>query len=131
MHRQTYGRHLVMEEIEGLSKLLRNLAALGIDVDYMKDVMASIAAEGAQLASGFAPHKSGALAASIRGNRAKSKAVVSAGRASVPYAGRVNYQAGFSSGYGFLQKADDALRPHIVQDLTDGIARLIAARGLA
>lgn len=119
--------------VEGLTKVVRNLQALGLDVDDLKDAFSAIAAEGAQIAAGFAPRRSGALAASIRGNRAKSKAVVAAGKARVPYAGAINYgwpKRGIKA-QGFMQKADAAMRPRALSELERAVNQKIRERGLA
>lgn len=119
-------------KVEGLTKLGRDLQALGLDIDDLKGAFGKIAAEGAQLAARFAPRRSGALAGSIRGNKAKNKAVVIAGRARVPYAGVQNY--GWPSrgirGQGFMQKADEAMRPKALSQLEIEINNAIQRRGL-
>ena len=121
-------------QVQGLARLTRDLQALGLEVDDLKDAFSTLAAEGAALASGFAPKRSGRLAASIRGNRAKSKAVVSAGRGkAVPYAGAINYgwpKRGISA-RGFMQEADARMRPKALQELEQAINRKIKERGLA
>jgi hypothetical protein len=126
------GSALMPVEILGLSKLVRDLQALGVEVDELKDAFGSIAAEGARLAASFAPKRSGALAASVRGNRAKAKAVVSAGRARVKYAGVQNYgwPAHNIAATNFMQRADEALRPTVVPTLEKSIEAMIARKGL-
>lgn len=126
-------RVLVSTRVEGLSALIRSLEALGGDVEDVKDVMAEIAAKGAQLASGFAPRRTGALAATIRGNRAKARAVVTAGRGRNSYAGVQNYgwPARNIPASGFMQRADNALQPIALKDLDRGLERAIRRRGLA
>jgi hypothetical protein len=120
-------------EVEGLRQLIRDLQILGVEVDDIKDVFADFASQGARLAAGMAPKRSGRLAASIRGNRAKSRATVSAGSARVPYAGAINY--GWPKrnirGSQFMQKADQVLRPRIETGLQRAVERLIRERGLA
>jgi len=121
-------------KVEGLPKVVRDLQSLGLEVDDLKDAFSEIAREGAQIAAGFAPHRSGALAGSIRGNKAKSKAVVTAGRGrAVPYAGAINYgwpRRGIAP-QGFMQKADAAMRPRALSELESAINRKIKERGLA
>jgi len=120
-------------KVEGLTKVVRNLQSLGLEVDDLKDAFSDIAREGAEVASRFAPRRSGALAGSIRGNRAKSKAVIAAGKARVPYAGAINYgwpKRGIAA-QGFMQKADAVMRPKALQELENAINRKIKERGLA
>ena len=118
--------------VEGLNQVVRDLQKMGVDVDDLKDAFAKIADEAAEAAASFAPRKSGRLAGDIRGNRAKSKAVVTAGRASVPYAGPINY--GWPSRNiapaGFMQRADQAMQARAVGLLEDEINQKIQQRGL-
>lgn len=119
--------------IEGLNGVVRELTALGLDVDDLKTAFGSIAAQGAQLASQFAPHRSGRLARSVRGNRAKNKAIVTAGRkSSTPYAGAINYgwPAHNIRASEFMERADEAMRPVAVRQLEREIDRAIRRRGL-
>lgn len=118
--------------VEGLNKVVRDLQALGVEVDDLKDAFAEIAKEGAERAAAHAPHLTGALKASLRGNRAKSKAVVTAGGARVPYAGAINYgwPARGIEGAGFMQKADEEMQPLAVQQLEDAIEKAIRRRNL-
>lgn len=119
--------------VEGLTSVVRGLQTLGADVEDLKDAFSSIAEEGVQRAANHAPKKSGRLAGDIRGNRAKSKAVVAAGRSSVPYAGPINYgwPARGITGSGFMQKADEEMQPIAIQRLEDEINSKIRERGLS
>ena len=85
-----------------------------------------------QVAAGFAPKRTGRLAASVRGSRAKNKAVVMAGRASVVYAGPINYgwPARKIAASGFMQKADEVMAPKALQALEDAIESKIKSKGL-
>lgn len=119
-------------QVEGLAQKVRDLKALGLDVDDLKDAFSKIAARGAALAAGYAPKASGRLAASVRGNRAQSKAVVTVGRSTIPYAGPINYgwpSRGIAAS-GFMQKADQAMRPIVLDLLEDDINDKIRKRGL-
>lgn len=119
--------------VEGLTQVVQALLAMGLEVEDLKAAFASIADQGARLASQYAPHRTGRLAGDVRGNRAKSKAVVTAGRASVPYAGPINYgwAARGIEPSGFMQKADQALQPYSLRRLEDEINAQIQKRGLA
>lgn len=118
--------------VEGLAQVVRALTEAGLEVEDLKDAFGSIAREGAQLAASAAPHASGRLAGDIRGNRAKSKAVVTAGRASVPYAGPINYgwPARGIVPAGFMQEADRQLQPRAVQLLENAVNETIRKKGL-
>jgi hypothetical protein len=118
--------------VEGLTAVVRGLQALGAEVEDLKAAFSAIAAEGAEKAAGFAPKRSGRLAGNVRGNRAKSKAVVAAGGATVPYAGAINYgwpRHGIQAS-GFMQKADQAMEPVAINRLEEEINRQIRQRGL-
>jgi len=118
--------------VQGLNALTRDLQKLGAEVDDLKDVFSEIAKEGADRASSFAPVLTGRLRDTIRGNRAKNKAVITAGRARVPYAGAINYgwPARNITGALFMQKADAELSPRAVDMLDAGIDRIIERLGL-
>ena len=110
-------------KVEGLNQVVRALQQMGVEVDDLKDAFAKIADQAAQVAASNAPRLTGRLAADIRGNRAKSKAVVTAGRASVPYAGPINYgwpKRGIEASQ-FMQRADEEMQPKALQLLEDEI----------
>lgn len=119
-------------KVEGLQKTVRALENLGVSVEDLKDAFAALAQEGATKAKGYAPVRTGTLAASIRGNRAKNKAVVTAGRARVPYAGAINY--GWPS-HGikpnpFMQRASDDVGKDAIQQLETAIIAAARKQGL-
>lgn len=119
--------------VEGLQQVVRALTRLGLDVEDLKDAFSRIAQRGQEIIEHYAPKRTGNLASSVRGNRAKSKAVVSAGFArSVPYAGPINY--GWPrrniTGAHFMQRGDDLMSPVAIQMLEDEINRKIRERGL-
>ena len=118
--------------VEGLNKTLKALQSYGVEVADLKDVMAGIAREGATLAARYAPKRSGRLAGTVRGNKAKAKAVVIAGRARVPYAGAINY--GWPKrnikALLFMQRADKELAPRAVEMLEAGLDRAAGKVGL-
>lgn len=118
--------------VEGLSRVVRELKALGLDVEDLKDAFATIAVEATNAVLKHTPRKSGRLAGSVRGNRAQGKAVVRAGRASVPYAGPINYgwpERGIAPAL-FMQEGDKEMQPIAVQRLEEEINRKIRQRGL-
>lgn len=118
--------------VEGLNRVVRSLQQTGADLGDIKQVFAEIAAEGATIAARYAPARSGKLRATIRGNKAKNKAVVLAGRARVPYAGAINY--GWPKRNikpaNFLARADADLQERVPQMLEDGIQRIIERNDL-
>lgn len=122
----------VSTRVEGLNSVIHALVALGVDLDDLKGAMAEIARFGAVEASRHAPKRSGRLSRDVRGNRAKGKAVITAGRVSVPYAGVQNFgwAARNITATGFMQKADRAVQPYALRRLEADINRAIARRGL-
>lgn len=88
--------------VEGLNKLVRDLEALGVDIADLKTTMAKIQDAAIEVILPRVPVKSGALRSTIRGMKSKNKAVVTAGKKSVPYAPVVNY--GRSGGWGGVAK---------------------------
>lgn len=78
-------------EVTGLKECLRDLKKAGADFEELKDANNELARTVASKAAAVAPRSSGALAASIKGNRAKNKVSVKAGSARVPYAGVQEY----------------------------------------
>ena len=117
--------------VEGLTRAVRQLQEVGLEVDDLKSAFSQIAREAAQVASAAAPRRTGALAGDIRGNRAKSKAVVIAGRARIKYAGPINYgwpRRGIRGAF-FMQHADQVMRPRVVPMLENEINRIIREKG--
>lgn len=119
--------------VTGLRQVLRDLAQLGLEVDDFKETFGKISARGASIAAGLVNSSSGRLAGTVRGNRAKNKSVVSAGRSSVRYAGPQNY--GWPrrniKPQRFMQKADEQLQPEIVPMLEAELNDKIRKHGLS
>lgn len=78
-------------EVDGLRKLRADLRRMGDDLGDLKDANADAARLVAAAAEQRAPKRTGALAASGRGNRAAGRAQVLFGGARVPYAAVVHY----------------------------------------
>lgn len=118
--------------IDGLRELVRDLVKAGVDVEDLKDVNAEVAKVGAYVAANLAPSRSGALARTVRGNRAKGKAVVTAGRGRVRYAGPINYgwpKRNIRAAL-FLQKTDRAMETRAPEIFEKGIAKIFEKYGL-
>lgn len=77
--------------VEGAANLRRTLRAATGNLDDLKDANARAGAMVAQWASVRAPRRTGALGASVRSGRQAKAAVISAGNASVRYAGVIHY----------------------------------------
>jgi hypothetical protein len=119
-------------KIAGLKELVRDLEKTGVQIADLKAAFGGIAEEARSLAAGFAPRRSGRLAASLRSSTAKNYATVTAGGASAPYAGPINY--GWPkrniTGSGFMQKADASIRPRVLGDLVRAVDRLLREKDL-
>lgn len=114
-------------KVEGLRQTVNQLQTLGADVDDLKDTFSAIADEGARVMASLVPVRSGKLRATIHGNRAKSKAVVTVGRGSVPYAGPINYgwPARHIKARNFVAKTDQVMGPRIEKMLDQGLEKAI------
>ena len=118
-------------DVDGVSAVQRDLTKVGLklsDLDFTK-----IANLGMRLAAKFAPKKTGALAASIKANKSKSRAVIRAGGARVPYAGAINYgwrKRNIGPAH-FMQKADIVLRRKVPAQLEMQVRRAISRQGLS
>lgn len=136
--------------VSGLREVNRSLEKAGVDVAELKTVMGGIAAEATRVMQPFIPAgKTGNLRQSARGNKAKGKAVVTIGKARVPYAGAIqwgwgkqhsNYKhgryarKGTRGGYKgahFIEKTDDVMETRVAQMLEDGWADIAERHGLA
>lgn len=118
--------------VDGLNETVRGLERAGVDVNDLKDVFAPIAAEAADVAQGFTPVHTGALRATVRGNRAKNKAVVTFGKARVPYAGPILYgwkKRGISPSYT-VRRTDNVMDNKAPQMLEAGLEDVFKKYGL-
>lgn len=118
--------------IDGLRETTRALEAAGVEVDELKDVMATVAAEAADTMRGFVPTRSGRLRDSVRGNRAKGAAIVSVGGARVPYASPIQYgwAARNIKPARFIEKTDAVMETRAVTLLEDGWNAIAERHGL-
>lgn len=99
--------------VEGLGKLRRALRQLERDAGELREAHATVAQLVAAAAAARAPQRTGRLAASVRGNRAASRATVSAGGARLPYAGPIHWgwPARGIAGRPFIPEAAQATEP--------------------
>lgn len=119
-------------KVTGVAQMVRDLQAIGADVEDLKDAFQKISERGTDVARGIVPVKSGRLKGSLRGNRAKGKAVVTAGGGPAPYAGAINYgwPARNIEPHLFMQQTDEQMRPEALTLLEQGIDDVIQKRGL-
>lgn len=122
----------VRVRITGLRKTIRAMEAAGTSAESMKDLMHTVGLVVVAAARPQAPVLSGVLAGDIRAGRGKTKAVVRAGRASVPYAGVQHYgwPARNIAATNFLTNAVQGTRSQTFQVLDDGIGQLLREQQL-
>ncbi len=120
----------VRVSITGLNAALRALSQAGADAQSMKDLMHSV---GMVVVNGANPPAlTGRLSASVRAGRGKTKAVVRAGGARIPYAGVIHYgwPARNIAPNPFLSNALAAKRPEAFSVFEEGIQELLKKNGL-
>lgn len=114
-------------EVKGLNEVLRALNKLGAEFEDLKDANKELGDTIARRAAAVAPRLTGALASSIRANRAKKRVSIKAGGARVPYAGVIEYgwEARSIRPQPYLRKAAFERRDYISQTYEDNIRSLI------
>lgn len=122
----------VRVRVEGLRKTLRAMESAGVAAEDMKDLMHSLGLIVVSAARPGVPTLSGALAGTLRAGRGKTKAVIRAGRAGVPYAGVQHYgwPARGIAAHPFLTDAVQATRGRTFAALDDGIGDLLRKQNL-
>ena len=125
-----YGDGTVIR-VEGLSRVLRNLAKAGVDSTDMKDAMHRIGQ--AVVNSANVPVRTGRLKSTLRAGKGKTKAVVRMGGARAPYAGVIEYgwRARGISGTGAVSAARDARRSESERMIRDAIEDLLRKNNLS
>lgn len=78
-------------QLKGASELARSLKKAGADLKDLKAVNREAAQIVVPEAKNLAPHRSGALAKSVRAGATQKAGVVRVGSKKVPYAGPINY----------------------------------------
>lgn len=129
-------------QVRGLDSTLKAIRQAGQGGEDMRELMTSIGSLVAGTARTLAPQgTSGRLAASIRHGRGRTKAVVRAGGARVPYGGVRHYgtPAGWRDRLGrpralspamFLVAAIDQNRPKVASMVEQGIRDLLRKHAL-
>lgn len=116
--------------ITGLNATLRAMSRAGASSEDMRDVMHSLGMIVVRAAR--PPRSTGRLAATVRPGRGKTKAVVRAGRKTVPYAGVQHYgwPARNIPATQFLTEALNATRPQVITALDKGITDILKKENL-
>lgn len=120
----------VRVRIEGLGRTLRAMSKAGADAQDMKNLMHDIGMLVVNAAN--PPELSGRLAGSLRAGRGKTKAVVRAGGARVPYAGVIHYgwPARNIAPNPFITDALQRQRGRALNMLDDGIQNILKKNDL-
>lgn len=114
--------------VVGLREKVRSIEQMGASVGELKTAFGTIAQRAAEIAARYAPRLTGKLRRSIRGNKGKDRAIVTAGsKAREPYAGALNYgwEKRNIKGAEFMQKADDEMAPIAEKEIGEELNKLI------
>lgn len=123
-------------EVQGLARMQRTMRRAGLSLDEFKEVHRRVARTVAVAGRGLAPHRTGRLAASVRGSGTKAQAVVRAGtgrNGAVPYAGVIHWgwEAHNITAQPFASRAATDTEPEWLGDYERHIDRTIRqVRGL-
>ena len=114
-------------EVTGIRELNKALKGVGDDFEDLKDANALLGQLVAGRATALVPVRSGKLQSSIKTNRAKNKVTISAGRASVPYAGVIEYGWGKRGikARPYLNKAVNEKKGEIKEKYEENIKNII------
>ncbi|PJJ48298.1 hypothetical protein CLV56_4003 [Mumia flava] len=120
-------------KVEGLNRVVRDLQTLGLELEDLKTAFSNIARTGASVMARYVPARTGRLRGDVRGNRAKSKAVVAVGRSTIPYAGPIQWgwPARNIAPAGFFERTDAVMDDVAVRMLEDEINNQIRRKGLS
>jgi len=114
-------------QVSGLTELKKNLKDLQFDFTELKDANFKIGKIVADRAATLAPRRTGALANSIKPKADKTKVVITAGGANVPYAGVIEY--GWKKRnirpQPYIMKAAGELRQQIIEQYKNNINAVI------
>lgn len=127
-----FERDGVQIRIDGLRKTLRALEAAGTAAEDMRDLMHSLGLIVVNAAQPATPTLTGALRGTLRAGRGKTKAVIRAGTAAVPYAGVQHYgwPARGINATNFLTNAVQSTRNTTFAALDEGIGDLLKKQNL-
>lgn len=116
--------------VKGLSKTVRSLERAGADAGDMRDLMHELGM--LVVAAANPPELTGALAATLRAGRGKTKAVVRAGSARVPYAGVIEYgwPAQNIPPHNYLRDALQRERGDVLDALEAGLGEILRRNNL-
>jgi hypothetical protein len=114
-------------KVEGLNQIVRGLQSMGVEVEDLRDAFGRIAEEVKPDYVAATPRKTGRLAGDYRASKTKGKANLYVGRASIPYAGPINYgwPARNIAASNFVARGDETAAPKASASLEEEISALI------
>jgi hypothetical protein len=114
-------------EIVGLPRLTATMRAAEADLNELKDATAAALRVVLAASTSTAPRRSGALAGSGRGNRARRRAIITYGSAAVPYAGPIHWgwPRRHLAGQPWVSRAAQATEPVWVAAYAAELERII------
>ena len=98
-------------KVEGLNKLTRALKKAGVEIQDLKEANQRVGNVVLQAAGPITPHRSGALASSLRVAQRQSGVIVRAGGGRVRYAKYVEYGTKKMAGRSYLVKGINDSQP--------------------
>lgn len=123
---------MVSVKVEGAARVAAAFRSLGLKARDLSPAFQRIGAKVKADAATLAPTLTGRLAADLRTTKAKTRATVAVGRASVPYAGPINYGwpgHNIEATY-FLNRAAEANEDESRDEILNEMNRLIRRVGL-
>lgn len=114
-------------QLTGVREAARDLERLGVRVEDLRAAFGRISSEALPVYQGFTPHRTGRLRGDFRPARTKNRAVLYVGRASVPYAGPINYgwAARNIAPANFIARGDEVMGPRAVEAIEAELNYLI------
>lgn len=116
--------------VKGLNETVRALQRLGVSVEDLKGAIAPITNKVVADAQALTPARTGRLRASIRGSKAKNKAVIRGGTARVPYASFVEFGSVRNRAVGMVKRAITSNERYAANRLDQEMQSLIQRYGL-
>lgn len=119
-------------QVTGAEQVAAQFKALGLKSRDLERAFAEIGAEVAQDATALAPKDTGRLAGDVRVGKGKTRATISVGRASLPYAPPIHWgwRRRNIEPNPFLQKAADSKAEFSADRIVREMERLIKQVGL-
>ncbi|WP_051485549.1 hypothetical protein [Nocardioides sp. J54] len=113
--------------VEGLAAAVRQLQALGVDLEDLRAAFTRIASEAVPTYQRFTPVRSGRLRGNYRASKTKNRVALLVGGGAVPYARVINY--GWPkrniAAADFVAKGDVVTTPKALEAIEADINRLI------